>query len=195
MILSDTEIRRRIESWSIGFEISQWGEQYDILKQIWPASLDFRLWNAFKIYRKSRKTYIDVKEWVDPDHIETIILKDGDSFILHPWDFVLWVTLEKIKVPYDLVARCEWRSSLWRLWLIIHSTAGFVDPGFEWTITLEMTNINVLPIKLYVGMKIWQYAFETLEWVVETPYNVRKSSKYMGQVLPEESRISLDLER
>jgi dCTP deaminase len=190
MILSDSEIKKRLENWDIWFQPLFW--DYDIMSQIWPASLDFRLGNVIKVYERSRKTCIDVKEWVDPDHIKTIRLNDGDSFVLHPWDFVLWVTLEKVKIPNDLVARCEWRSSLWRLGLIIHSTAWFVDPWFEWTITLEMTNINILPIKLYVWMKIWQYAFEILEWKVEHPYNTRKSSKYMNQIEPEESRIKGD---
>jgi dCTP deaminase len=192
MILSDSEIRKKLKSWEIWFSSVWWLQNYDVFKQIWPASLDFRLWNVFKVYKKTRKTCIDTKEWVDSEHIETITLKEGDSFMLHPWDFVLWATLEKIKIPYDLVARCEWRSSLWRLWLIIHSTAWFVDPWFEGTITLEMTNINILPIKLYVWMKIWQYAFETIEGIVEEPYNIRKTSKYMNQIEPEISRVSWD---
>ena len=106
---------------------------------------------------------------------------------------MLWVTAEKIKIPYDLVARCEGRSSIWRLGVIIHSTAWFIDPGFEWTITLEMTNINELPIALYVWMRIWQFAFEKVDWVVKNPYDKRKWSKYMNQLLPEESRIWKDL--
>ena len=192
MILSDTEIKKRLKSWSIGFEMPPEGRGYDVLEQVWPASLDFRLWSTFKVYRKSRNTCIDSKIWVDPEHIETIVLKNGESFVIHPGDFVLWVTMEKIRLPYDLVARCEGRSSIWRLGVIIHSTAGFVDPWFEWTITLEMTNINELPVKLYVGMRIGQYAFEKVDGVVELPYDKRKWSKYMGQILPEESRINLD---
>lgn len=191
MILSDSEIKKRLISWEIEFSPIFWC--YDIFKQIWPASLDFRLWNVFKVYRRSRQTCIDTREWVDSEHVETIILKDGDSFVLHPNDFVLWVTLEKVKIPKDLVARCEWRSSLWRLGLIIHSTAWFIDPWFEWTITLEMTNINVLPICLYVWMRVGQLAFEKILWEVETPYNKRVWSKYMNQILPEESRINKDL--
>lgn len=190
MILSDSKIKQKLKDGSLEV-ISLWN--YDINEQIWPASLDFRLWTAFKIYRKSRQTVIDSRIWFDKDHIETITLVDWDKFILHPGDFVLWVTMEKIKIPYDLVARCEWRSSLWRLWVIIHSTAWFIDPGFEGTITLEMTNINELPIALYVGMRIWQFAFETIDWVVENTYDKRKWSKYMNQVLPEESRITSDL--
>lgn len=190
MILSDTKIKQKLASWDL--EVSSLG-WYDIMEQVWPASLDFRLWTTFKIYRKSRQTVIDSRLWVDKDHVETIVLNDWDKFVLHPDDFVLWVTMEKIKIPYDLVARCEWRSSLGRLWVIIHSTAWFVDPGFEWTITLEMTNINELPIVLYVWMRIWQFAFETIDWVVENTYDKRKWSKYMNQILPEESRVGSDL--
>lgn len=190
MILSDTAIRQRIQNWDIGME-TFW--EYDVEKQIWPASLDFRLGNTFKIYRKARQTVIDAREWIDPDHVEVISVEYGDKFVLHPGDFVLGVTLEKIKIPYDLVARCEWRSSIGRLGVIIHSTAGFIDPGFEWTITLEMTNINEVPVALYPGMRIGQFAFETIEGTVENTYDKRVGSKYMHQVIPEESRISNDL--
>ena len=190
MILSDTKIKNRIDSWDIKIESLWW---YDTIQQIWPASIDFRLWDTFKIYRKSRQTVIDSRDWVIKEHVETVKLKDGDKFVLHPWDFVLWVTMEKIRVPYDLVARCEWRSSIGRLGVIIHSTAGFIDPWFEWTITLEMTNINEIPVALYVGMRIWQFAFETIDWKVENTYDKRVGSKYMNQILPEESRVNSDL--
>lgn len=190
MILSDTKIKERINSWELKIESLGW---YDISEQIWPASVDFRLGWTFKIYKKTRQTVIDSIKWVDKDHVETITLKDWEKFVLHPGDFVLWVTMEKIKIPYDLVARCEWRSSIGRLWVIIHSTAWFIDPWFEGTITLEMTNINELPIALYVWMRIWQFAFENIDWVVENTYDKRKWSKYMHQVLPEESRICSDL--
>ncbi|MDD3646217.1 MAG: dCTP deaminase [Candidatus Gracilibacteria bacterium] len=190
MILSDSEIKKRLKSGEI--EVISNGD-YDVLEQIGPASLDFRLGNTFKIYRKSRKTVIDSRNGFDPEHIETITLIDGEKFVLHPGDFVLGVTLEKIKIPYDLVARCEGRSSIGRLGVIIHSTAGFIDPGFEGTITLEMTNINELPVALYTGMRIGQFAFETIEGKVENTYDKRKGSKYMYQVLPEESRITSDL--
>lgn len=190
MILSDTEILKRIKSWDIWIKSN---EKYDIEKQVWPASLDFRLGNTFKIYRRSKQTVIDSKEWPDSKHVETITLELWESFILHPGDFVLWVTLEQIKVPYDLVCRCEGRSSVWRLWVIIHSTAWFIDPWFSGTITLEMTNINELPVALYTGMRIWQFAFETIEWKVENTYDKRKGSKYMNQILPEESKIEKDL--
>ena len=190
MILSDSEIKRRIESGEI--EMTTFGD-FDVMKQIWPASLDFRLWNTFKIYRKSRQTVIDSRVWVLPDHVETLTIENWEQFVIHPGDFVLGVTLEKIKVPYDLVARCEGRSSIGRLGIIIHSTAWFVDPGFEGTITLEMTNINEVAVVLYAGMRIGQYAFQTVLWEVETTYDKRIWSKYMHQVTPEESRIENDL--
>lgn len=190
MILSDSEIKKRISNWEIWVTTSN---KYIVKDQIGPASLDFRLGNTFRIYKKSRQTEIDSKIWVDHDHIETIILRDWDKFVLHPWDFVLWATLESVKIPRDLVARCEWRSSLGRLWIIIHSTAWFIDPWFEWTITLEMTNINELPVALYTWMRIGQLAFETIHWKVDDPYNTRKWSKYMNQILPEASRINKDL--
>lgn len=189
MILSDSRIKERIKDWNINIQSTLW---YEIEDQIWPASLDFRLGGTFKIYRKSNQAYIDSKVWVEWEYIETIRLDKGDKFIIHPWDFVLWATVEKISVPYDLVARCEWRSSLWRLWIIVHSTAGFIDPWFEWTITLEMTNINEVPVALYVWDRVWQFAFETIAWNVDETYDKRKTSKYMHQIEPEVSRKSLD---
>ncbi len=190
MILSDTKIREYLNSWELKVDSML---DYDIDKQIWPASLDFRLGWTFKIYRKSRQTVIDSKVWIEKEHVETIKLQKWDMFVLHPWDFVLWATVEKIRVPYDLVARCEWRSSLWRLWIIIHSTAGFIDPWFSWTITLEMTNINEVPVALYVWDRVWQFAFELISGDVENTYDKRLWSKYMGQIDPEESRKSNDL--
>lgn len=190
MILSDSEIKRYLNSWELKIE-SLWG--YDVFTQIGPASLDFRLWNTFKYYKRDSLTLIDPNVWVDPNHMETIILDEETPFILHPRQFVLWVTMEKIRVPYDLVARCEWRSSIWRLWVVIHSTAWFIDPGFEWTITLEITNINEVPVALWPWMRIGQFAFESISGKVDITYDKRKWSKYMGQVLPEESRINKDL--
>ena len=190
MILSDSEIKKYLNSWELQVESLWW---YDILAQIWPASLDFRLGNTFKYYKRDNLTLIDPNVGVDANHIETVILDEKTPFILHPRQFVLWVTMEKIRVPYDLVARCEGRSSIGRLGIVIHSTAGFVDPGFEGTITLEITNINEVPVALYPGMRIGQFAFESILWKVDVTYDKRKWSKYMGQILPQESRINTDL--
>lgn len=128
MILSDTTIRARLESGDIELQTRA---EYDIYKQIGPASVDFRLGNFFKIYKRDRLQIIHPDEPINPIAVETIEVPDGGEFILHPGQFVLGVTIEKIRVPYDLVARCEGRSSLGRLGIIIHSTAGFIDPGFE----------------------------------------------------------------
>ncbi len=186
MILSDSEIKSRLNDWSLEVKNIFW---YDVEKQIWPASLDFRLWKTFKYYRKSNLILIDPKNTDYVEHLSEVEFDEKTPFILHPWDFVLWVTMETIKVPVDLVARCEWRSSIWRLGVVIHSTAGFIDPGFEGTITLEITNINNVPIALYPWMRIGQFAFESMLWEVAIPYNKRKGSKYMNQVKPEGSRI------
>ncbi len=190
MILSDSEIKKYLNSWELQVESLWW---YDITTQIWPASLDFRLGNTFKYYKRDNLTLIDPNIGVDANHIETVILDEKTPFILHPRQFVLWVTMEKIRIPYDLVARCEGRSSIGRLGIVIHSTAGFVDPGFEGTITLEITNINEVPVALYPGMRIGQFAFESILWKVDVTYDKRKWSKYMGQILPQESRINTDL--
>jgi len=191
MILSDSAIFSRLEKWDLKFE-SNW--KYDTLRQVWPASLDFRLWNTFKFYKRDNLTVIDPKNQIDEKkHVSTVVIPDWEAFILHPRQFVLWVTLEKIKIPNDLVARCEWRSSLWRLWVIIHSTAWFIDPWFEGTITLEITNINEIPIALYPWMRIWQFAFETVLWDVINTYDKRVWSKYNWQIEPTISKVNLDL--
>jgi len=104
------------------------------------------------------------------------------------------VTQETLTLPNDLVARVEGRSSLGRLGIIVHSTAGFVDPGFSGTITLEISNLNRLPVALYPGMRVCQLAFEVMSSAADMPYNLKPNSKYQGQVLPEESRLSIDPE-
>ncbi len=186
MILSDWWIKKRLASWDLKIYSE---ENKDIISQVWPASLDFRLWNIIKFYDKHQISAIDPRSWLSQENIWTFYVQDGDYFLIHPWQFVLWVTKETISVPDDLVARCEWRSSLWRLWLIIHSTAWFIDPWFKWTITLEITNINEVPVKLYPGMRVGQFAFEQLDFPCEVPYNKRKGSKYMNQKDTQVSRV------
>jgi len=124
----------------------------------------------------------------------TIEVEDDKPFYVQPGEFILGVTREKITVPNDLVVRVEGRSSLGRLGIVVHSTAGFVDPGFSGTITLEISNLNRLPIALYPGMRIGQFAFETMTSECEEPYYAKESSKYMNQVEPEASRITNDPE-
>lgn len=191
MILSDRDIKMAIESGRVVIE----SDQPELFRHIHASSMDLRLGNIFKLYEHSKYAILDPKK---PEtfagNMRVVNVPDGESFIVQPGEFVLGVTRESIKVPDDLVVRVEGRSSLGRLGIIVHSTAGFVDPGFEGTITLEISNLNRLPVALYPGMRICQLAFEMMTTPAETPYNRKEGSKYLGQKLPEESRLSLDAE-
>lgn len=157
--------------------------------------MDLRLGNVFKVYEHSKYAVLDPKNpKTFAQNMRIITIPDGEPFIVQPGEFILGVTQEKITVPDDLVVRVEGRSSLGRLGIIVHSTAGFVDPGFVGTITLEISNLNRLPVALYPGMRVCQLAFEMMSSPAETPYNMKPHSKYQNQVLPEESRLSIDPE-
>jgi len=130
-----------------------------------------------------------IKQTTELRHVE-----DKKPFIVQPNDFILGTTYEYIKVPDDLVARLEGRSSMGRLGIVIHSTAGFIDPGFEGKITLEIGNIGKVPIALYPKMRICQIVFEQLTHKAEKPYGKKKGSKYQGQQMPEESKLGEDSE-
>ncbi len=191
MILSDRDIKQAITQGRVKIE----SDQPELFTHIHASSMDFRLGNVFKLYEHNRFPILDP---MNPDSfagiMRTITIPDGESFIVQPGEFVLGVSQEKISLPDDLVARVEGRSSLGRLGIIVHSTAGFIDPGFSGTITLEISNLNRLPVALYPGMRICQIAFEQMSSAAETPYHSKPFSKYQGQVLPEESRISADPE-
>lgn len=191
MILSDKDIKAAIASGTI--EITSADGKHG--QVIGPSSYDIRLGKFFKVYKHAHLAVLDpVKSESFEGVTDTVEIKDGEPFIVQPGEFVLGVTMEKIKLPDNLVARVEGRSSLGRLGIIIHSTAGFIDPGFEGTITLEITNINRMPVALYPGMRIGQFAFETMTSAAEVPYNKKPCSKYMNQNLPEESRVNMDPE-
>lgn len=191
MILSDRDIKKAIESGRVKIESAQ----PELFMHIHASSMDLRLGNTFKLYEHSKFAILDPKR---PEtfqgNMRQIVIPDGESFIVQPGEFVLGVTMEKISVPDDLVVRVEGRSSLGRLGIIVHSTAGFVDPGFVGTITLEISNLNRLPVALYPGMRVCQLAFEMMTSPADTPYNLKLNSKYQGQVLPEESRLMNDPE-
>ncbi len=191
MILSDRDIKRAVESGRVKIE----SDQPEMFLHIHASSMDLRLGNVFKLYEHSKFAILD------PKYPETfagrtrlITIPAGESFIVQPGEFVLGVTMEKITVPDDLVVRVEGRSSLGRLGIIVHSTAGFVDPGFSGTITLEISNLNRMPVALYPGMRVCQLAFEEMSSPAEMPYNLKPGSKYQDQVLPEESRLTFDVE-
>lgn len=192
MILSDRDIKIKIAQGDIVIE----SPENDHAVNINASSMDLRLGKYFKIYEHSKMAMLDPMNPEGFQGMTKLITLDnpGEPFIVQPGEFVLGVTLEKIKISDDLVARVEGRSSLGRLGIIIHSTAGFVDAGFEGTITLEITNINRMPVALYPGMRVCQLAFETMSSKADVPYYAKATSKYQGQVLPQESMISVDPE-
>lgn len=178
MILSDGSIRREISNGRLIIEPLE-------PQQIQPASVDVRLGDEFLVFRNHTCEVIDPFD-KPADLMESVHVAEGEAFILHPGEFVLGTTLEAIGLPDDIVARVEGKSSLGRLGLLIHATAGFVDPG--WTrgqITLELSNVATLPIKLWPGMKIGQLSFHTLDAPAERPYgHPELGSKYVGQSGP-----------
>jgi dCTP deaminase len=185
LVLSDRSIRDEIEAGRIVIE------PYDP-EQIQPSSVDVRVDRRFRVFHNARYPYIDVRQPMD-DLTELVEVKDGEPFILHPGEFVLGQTLETVTLPDDLVARLEGKSSLGRLGLLIHSTAGFVDSGFSGNLTLELSNVANLPITIYEAMPIGQISFMRMDGPVEHPYGSRDTrSKYQGQAEPTPSRFYLN---
>jgi dCTP deaminase len=185
MILSDRDIRKQIDSGRLVVE------PFDE-RMIQPSSVDLRVDRTFRIFANTRYPYIDVREPME-DLTEEVHVKDGEAFILHPGEFVLGSTLERVTLPDDLVARIEGKSSLGRLGLLIHSTAGFVDAGWSGHLTLELSNVANLPITIYPGMKIGQLCLFEMTSPAERPYGDR--GKYQGQRGPTPSRFYEDFER
>ena len=165
-------------------------------KQIQPSSIDMRIGDEFKVFRVIRKPFIDPKDDDDiASYMESLTVEDGEAFIIHPNEFALATTYEYVKVPDDLVARVEGRSSMGRLGVTMHVTAGYIDPGFEGKITLEISNIGAMPVALYPGQRVCQLVFETMTTPADKPYgHPDRNSKYMGQKSPESSRIKDDYE-
>ena len=180
MVLSDRSIREEIAAGRIVIDPFD-----DALVQ--PCSVDVRVGSAFRVFRNSRYPYIDVK--VEQEDLTEMVEVDDEPFILHPGEFVLGSTLERVRLPDDLVARLEGKSSLGRLGLLIHSTAGFIDPGWNGHVTLELSNVANLPITIYHGMKIGQLSFVQMSEAAEHPYGSKGlGSKYQGQRGPTPSR-------
>jgi dCTP deaminase len=188
VLLSDRDILAEIEAKRIVVE------PYDEA-MIQPSSIDFRLDRYFRVFENHRYPHIDPA--VDQSDLTRQVEPVGDEpFILHPGEFVLGSTLEVVSLPDDLAARVEGKSSLGRLGLLTHATAGFVDPGFSGHVTLELANVATLPIKLYPGMKIGQLCFFRLSSPAEHPYGSAKyGSRYQGQRGPTPSRSSQNFHR
>ncbi|OWT33284.1 dCTP deaminase [Methanobrevibacter sp. 87.7] len=189
-ILSDKDLKEYINNGKIVIDPLKDQEQ------IQPSSVDMRLGDEFKVFRVIRKPYIDPKDDDDlASYMESITVNNDDAFIIHPGEFALATTYEYVKVPDDLVARVEGRSSMGRLGVTMHVTAGYIDPGFEGKITLEISNIGAMPVALYPGQRVCQLVFETMTNPAEKPYgHPDRNSKYMGQKSPESSRIKYDYE-
>lgn len=189
-ILSDKTIKEYLEEGKIVID-SLKDEQ-----QIQPSSVDMRLGDEFKVFKVIRKPYINPKDEEDiAEYMESSTVPEGEAFIIHPNEFALATTQEYVKVPDDLVARVEGRSSMGRLGVTMHVTAGYVDPGFEGRITLEISNIGAMPVALYPGQRVCQLVFETMTTPAELPYgHPKRNSKYMKQLKPESSRVKLDYE-
>ena len=183
MVLSDRTIKEELNRGRI--VVSPLDEA-----DIQPASVDLRLDRKLLVFTNSRRAHIDVKKGLE-DLTEIVEIGDDAPFILHPGEFVLGSTLEHIELPDDLVARLEGKSSLGRIGLVIHSTAGFVDPGWKGHLTLELSNLARLPITLYYGMKIGQISYLRLTTPAERLYGSEGlGSKYQGQTEPTASRFS-----
>ncbi len=182
MILSDRSIREEISKGRI--EIDPFDDAC-----VQPSSIDLHVDRRFRTFHNARYPYIDVKAEM-PDLTELVEVEEKVPFILHPGEFVLGSTLERVRLPDDLVARLEGKSSLGRLGLLIHSTAGYVDPGWDGYLTLELSNVANLPITIYPGMKIGQISFFRLTTAADVPYgSAVRGSKYQGQRGPTASRF------
>ncbi|MEI6701663.1 MAG: dCTP deaminase [Actinomycetota bacterium] len=183
MVLSDRSIKEALESGRI--EIEPLGERC-----IQPSSVDLHVDQYFRLFRNHTQRVIDVREDQE-DLTELVDVGPEAPLILHPGEFVLGSTVERVKLPDDLVARLEGKSSLGRLGLLIHSTAGFVDAGWDGHLTLELSNVANLPITLYPGMKIGQISFFEMTTPADQPYGASApGSKYKNQWGPTPSRYS-----
>ena len=186
-VLSDRDIRAAMQGGRVRID------PYDPAC-LQPSSVDLHLDSDFRVFRNNRYAFIDPRT-SQPDLTELVSVEGDDPFILHPNEFVLGQTLEWVELPDDLVARLEGRSSLGRLGLLIHSTAGYVDPGWKVNLTLELSNVANLPIALYSGMKIGQISFFKMSSPVERPYGSRElGSRYQGQSSPTASLYSKDFD-
>ncbi|BFV57959.1 dCTP deaminase [Kitasatospora gansuensis] len=188
MLLSDKDIRTEIDKGRVVID------PFDPA-MVQPSSIDVRLDRFFRVFENHRYPFIDPSQ--EQSDLTRLVEPDGDeAFILHPGEFVLASTYETVTLPDDIASRLEGKSSLGRLGLLTHSTAGFIDPGFSGHVTLELSNVATLPIKLYPGMKIGQLCLFRLSSPAEFPYgSERYGSRYMGQRGPTASRSHLNFHR
>jgi dCTP deaminase len=190
MILSDADILRRLEGGDLAIE-----PLADPELQVQPASVDLRLGREFLEFQHANIPCIHFgSEQEVEEYVEEIVVDEDEEYILHPGDFVLGTTVERVEVPRDLIAHVQGRSSIGRLAVVIHATAGIIDPGYEGQITLELSNLGTAPVALAPDMRISQVIFTELTSPAERPYGADRGSKYQDQEGPQASRIGGDAE-
>jgi len=190
MILSDTDILRRLEEGAL--RISPIA---DLDLQVQPASVDLRLGTEFLEFQRTNIPCIHPNSQQEVgEYVTETVIDEGQEFILHPGDFVLGTTIERVAIPEDLIAHVEGRSSLGRLAIVVHATAGLCDPGFRGKITLELSNLGTAPVALTPGMRVSQLTFTELSSPADRPYGPERGSKYQDQSGPQASRVQDDSE-
>ncbi|WP_217136284.1 dCTP deaminase [Leucobacter chinensis] len=188
MLLSDRDIKAELASGRIALTPSD-------VSMVQPASIDVRIDRYFRLFNNHKYAVIDPSQ-EQPELTQLVEVDPDEGFILHPGEFVLASTYEQVTLPDDIAARLEGKSSLGRLGLLTHSTAGFIDPGFDGHVTLELSNMATLPIRLWPGMKIGQLCFFKLSSEAENPYGAGAThSRYLGQKGPTASRSYLNFHR
>ncbi len=184
MILSDNDLRESLKSQHIKVDPLP-----DLNSQLGPASLDFRLGHELRVFDYGRRGYIDTREEVPEDLFRTINIQDNEPFVIQPGELVLANTFESLEIPPDLLARLDGRSSLGRLGIIVHGTAGLFHPGWRGKPTLELANLGRMAVALYPMMKICTFTFHKLTDSSSRPYGDTINPKYMDQKTPAPSKL------
>ena len=188
MVLSDVDIKRYLEAGKIKITPALPPEQFG------SCSVDFRLGREFNVFEHSRHPFIDLKSKTGLEGImRSLIVEGNEPFILQPREFVLAITEEKLELDIDVLGRLEGRSSLGRIGIIVHGTAGLFDPGWSGKATLELSNLSRMPVALYPGMRICSFTFEQLSSPVAVPYGKKANSKYADQTQPLASRLDREV--
>lgn len=189
MILSDREILQSLKDGRIKVL-----PEIDLESQLGSCSIDFRLGNTFMVFEHSRFSYIDPRHAQSiGEAMRTIVVPDGEAFIMQAGDFALASTMEALILPDDLLGRLEGRSSIARLGITVHSTAAVFEPGWEGTATMELSNLGRMAVALYPGMRICSFTFEQLSSPAMVPYRMKKDNKYAGQSDPKASRLAEEI--
>ena len=190
MFLSDKDILAYIKKGKIKINPAP-----DLKTQLGSCSIDFKLSNTFRVFEHNKHPYIDLRAEIDTnDLMRRVDVSDDDAFTIQPGELVLAATQEELELANDVMARLEGRSSLARLGIIVHNTAGLFDPGWIGIPTLELANLGRMPVKLYPGMRICAFTFARLSSPAKVPYQLKPTNKYAGQEGPETSRFTEDIE-